>query len=212
MDAFKDTDKESNKPGSFNVFVFIESKKETADKESCLVFFVCNKEAEANKFAGVARQKIAEELNLIDNSSFNFCWIIDFPMFHYDEKEKKIDFSHNPFSMPQTDIGDFDQSDPLEILAYQYDLVCNGYELSSGAIRNHITEYLFKVLSKMDHKNADALFVSCTALPVLSILNRLEKKIKKIVISSNQALIWDTLEKIGKNNSITDFGKLFKAN
>ena len=73
-------------------------------------------------------------------------------------------------------------------------------------------EYLFKVLSKMDHKNADALFVSCTALPVLSILNRLEKKIKKIVISSNQALIWDTLEKIGKNNSITNFGKLFKAN
>ena len=73
-------------------------------------------------------------------------------------------------------------------------------------------EYLFKVLSRMDHKNADALFVSCTALPVLSILNRLEKKIKKIVISSNQALIWDTLEKIGKNNSITNFGKLFKAN
>ena len=73
-------------------------------------------------------------------------------------------------------------------------------------------EYLFKVLSGMDHKNADALFVSCTALPVLSILNRLEKKIKKIVISSNQALIWDTLEKIGKNNSITNFGKLFKAN
>ena len=72
-------------------------------------------------------------------------------------------------------------------------------------------EYLFKVLSRMDHKNGDALFVSCTALPILSILNRLEKKIKKIVISSNQALIWDTLEKIGKNNSITDFGKLFKA-
>ena len=115
------------------------------------VFVVCNKESEANKFAGIARQKIAEELNLIDNSSFNFCWIIDFPMFHYDEKEKKIDFSHNPFSMPQTDIGDFDQSDPLEILAYQYDLVCNGYELSSGAIRNHITEYLFKVFSKVGY-------------------------------------------------------------
>ena len=120
-----------------------------SEKDS--VFFVCNKEDEANKFAGVARQKIAEELNLIDNSSFNFCWIIDFPMFHYDEKEKKIDFSHNPFSMPQTDIGDFDQSDPLEILAYQYDLVCNGYELSSGAIRNHITEYLFKVFSKVGY-------------------------------------------------------------
>ncbi len=115
------------------------------------VFFVCNKEVEANKFAGVARQKIAEELNLIDNSSFNFCWIIDFPMFHYDEKEKKIDFSHNPFSMPQTEITDFDKTDPLEILAYQYDLVCNGYELSSGAIRNHITEYLFKVFRKVGY-------------------------------------------------------------
>ena len=115
------------------------------------VFFVCNKEHEANKFAGIARQKIAEELNLIDNSSFNFCWIIDFPMFHYDEKEKKIDFSHNPFSMPQTEIGDFDKTDPLKILAYQYDLVCNGYELSSGAIRNHITEYLFKVFNKVGY-------------------------------------------------------------
>ena len=115
------------------------------------VFFVCNKEEEANKFAGIARQKIAEELNLIDNSLFNFCWIVDFPMFHYDEKEKKIDFSHNPFSMPQTEIEDFDQIDPLNVLAYQYDLVCNGYELSSGAIRNHITEYLFKVFKKVGY-------------------------------------------------------------
>ncbi len=115
------------------------------------VFFVCNKEEEANKFAGIARQKIAEELKLIDNSLFNFCWIVDFPMFHYDEKEKKIDFSHNPFSMPQTEIEDFDQIDPLNVLAYQYDLVCNGYELSSGAIRNHITEYLFKVFKKVGY-------------------------------------------------------------
>ena len=115
------------------------------------VFFVCNKEIDANKFAGIARQKIAEELKLIDNSLFNFCWIVDFPMFHYDEKEKKIDFSHNPFSMPQTKIENFDKTDPLEILAFQYDLVCNGYELSSGAIRNHITEYLFKVFSKVGY-------------------------------------------------------------
>ena len=114
------------------------------------VFFVCNKEEEANKFAGIARQKIAEELSLIDNSLFNFCWIVDFPMFHYDEKEK-IDFSHNPFSMPQTEIEDFDQIDPLNVLAYQYDLVCNGYELSSGAIRNHITDYLFKVFKKVGY-------------------------------------------------------------
>jgi Aspartyl-tRNA synthetase len=72
-------------------------------------------------------------------------------MYHYDEKEKKIDFSHNPFSMPQIDIKNFDKTDPLKILAYQYDLVCNGYELSSGAIRNHVSEYLFKVFSKVGY-------------------------------------------------------------
>jgi len=115
------------------------------------VFFVCNKEKEANKFAGIARQKIGEDLKLIDQNSFNFCWITDYPMYEYDEKEKKIDFSHNPFSMPQAEINDFDKIDPLKILAYQYDLVCNGYELSSGAIRNHIPEYLFKVFAKVGY-------------------------------------------------------------
>ncbi len=115
------------------------------------VFFVCNKEKEANKFAGIARQKIGEELKLIDQNSFKFCWITDYPMYEYDEKEKKIDFSHNPFSMPQAEINDFDKIDPLKILAYQYDLVCNGYELSSGAIRNHIPEYLFKVFAKVGY-------------------------------------------------------------
>ena len=125
--------------------------KECNIDEKGSVFFVCNKEPEASKFAGIARQKIGEELKLVDNSSFKFCWIVDFPMFHYDEKEKKIDFSHNPFSMPQIKIENFDKKNPLEILAYQYDLVCNGYELSSGAIRNHITEYLFKVFSKVGY-------------------------------------------------------------
>ena len=115
------------------------------------VFFVCNKEKEANNFSGVARQKIAEELKIIDNNSFKFCWITDYPMYEYNEKKKKIDFSHNPFSMPQLEMKDFDKTDPLKILAYQYDLVCNGYELSSGAIRNHIPEYLFKVFSKVGY-------------------------------------------------------------
>ncbi len=115
------------------------------------VFFVCNKISEAIKFSGIARQKIAEELNIIDKTKFAFCWIVDYPMYSYDEKEKKIDFSHNPFSMPQIGIKDFDKTDPLKILAHQYDLVCNGYELSSGAIRNHIPEYLFKVFSKVGY-------------------------------------------------------------
>ncbi len=114
-------------------------------------FFVCNNQQEALKFSGIARQKIGQELKLIDETKFNFCWIVDFPMFHYDENEKKIDFSHNPFSMPKVDIKDFDKTDPLKILAHQYDLVCNGYELSSGAIRNHIPEYLFKVFSKVGY-------------------------------------------------------------
>ena len=118
------------------------------------VFFVCNKISEAIKFSGIARQKIAEELNLIDKTKFAFCWIVDYPMYSYDQKEKKIDFSHNPFSMPQIDIKDFDKTDPLKILAYQYDLVCNGYELSSGAIRNHIPEYLFKVFSKVGYSKS----------------------------------------------------------
>ena len=126
--------------------------KECAIDEKDSVFFVCNKDPEASKFAGKARQKIGEELKLVNNSSFKFCWIVDFPMFHYDEKEKKIDFSHNPFSMPQIKIENFDEKkNPLEILAFQYDLVCNGYELSSGAIRNHITEYLFKVFNKVGY-------------------------------------------------------------
>ena len=112
------------------------------------VFFVCNNKEEATRFGGIARQKIAEELNIIDNKKFSFCWIVDFPMYHYDEKEKKIDFSHNPFSMPQIDIKKFDNEDPLKILAHQYDLVCNGYELSSGAIRNHIPQYLYKIFGK----------------------------------------------------------------
>ena len=115
------------------------------------VFFVCNNEKEAIRFSGVVRQKIGEELKLINQNEFKFCWITDYPMYEYDEKEKKIDFSHNPFSMPQIDIKNFEKADPLKILAYQYDLVCNGYELSSGAIRNHIPEYLFKVFEKVGY-------------------------------------------------------------
>ena len=115
------------------------------------VFFVCNNEKEAINFAGIVRQKIAEDLKIININSFEFCWITDYPMYEYDEKEKKIDFSHNPFSMPQIEMKDFEKTDPLNILAYQYDLVCNGYELSSGAIRNHIPDYLFKVFSKVGY-------------------------------------------------------------
>ncbi len=135
----------------FSENAILELIKNCKITEKDSVFFVCNNEKDAIKFSGIARQKIGEELKLIDEESFHFCWIIDYPMYEYDEKEKKIDFSHNPFSMPQVEMKDFDKTDPLKILAYQYDLVCNGYELSSGALRNHIPEYLFKVFEKVGY-------------------------------------------------------------
>ncbi len=108
------------------------------------VFFACAKEADAAKLAGLARTKVADELNLIDRDRFDFCWIVDFPMYEWNETDKKIDFSHNPFSMPQGGLDALEQKDPLDILAYQYDIVCNGIELSSGAIRNHRPDIMLK--------------------------------------------------------------------
>ena len=119
------------------------------------VFFSCDKKEVVEKIAGLARQKLGIDLGLIDQNKFEFCWIVDFPMYKYNVEEKKIDFSHNPFSMPQTKIEDFDKVDPLSITAYQYDLVCNGYELSSGAIRNHLPELMYKVFSKVGYSKAE---------------------------------------------------------
>jgi aspartyl-tRNA synthetase len=108
------------------------------------VFFAAGKEGQAAKLAGLARTRIGEELGLIEQGVFKFCWIVDFPMFEYDEDAKKVDFSHNPFSMPQGELEALETKDPLEILAYQYDIVCNGIELSSGAIRNHRPDIMYK--------------------------------------------------------------------
>ncbi|MAF30543.1 MAG: aspartate--tRNA ligase [Croceicoccus sp.] len=108
------------------------------------LFFAAGKEKDAAKLAGAARTRTAEELGLIEEGCFKFCWIVDFPMFEYDEDLKKIDFSHNPFSMPQGEMEALETQDPLDILAWQYDIVCNGYELSSGAIRNHRPDIMFK--------------------------------------------------------------------
>ena len=108
------------------------------------IFFAAGKEAQAAKLAGLARTRAGEQLELIDKSRFEFCWIVDFPMFEYDEDAKKIDFSHNPFSMPQGELEALETKDPLDILAWQYDIVCNGIELSSGAIRNHRPEIMYK--------------------------------------------------------------------
>ncbi len=111
------------------------------------IFLACGKKGEVENILSMARDKIANDLNLINYDTFAFCWIVDYPMFEVDEKTKKITFSHNPFSMPQGNINKIDFSKPLEIKAYQYDIVCNGIELSSGAIRNHIPELMYKLFS-----------------------------------------------------------------
>ena len=96
------------------------------------------------KFAGSARTKVGTDLKLVDEERFEFAWIVDFPMFEWNEEEKRVDFSHNPFSMPQGEMAALQTKDPLEILAYQYDIVCNGYELCSGAIRNHRPDVMLR--------------------------------------------------------------------
>ncbi len=109
------------------------------------IFMSCGKKSEVEKLLYKARNKIANELNLIDDNVFSFCWVVDYPMFEFDENTKKIEFSHNPFSMPQGDIDNLDLSEPLKLKAFQYDIVCNGIELSSGAIRNHKPNLMYKL-------------------------------------------------------------------
>ena len=111
------------------------------------LFMACGNEDDVNKILSFGRNKIASDLDIIDQDKFAFCWIVDYPMFERDENSKKIVFSHNPFSMPQGNIKDLNFDKPLDIKAYQYDIVCNGVELSSGAIRNHIPELMYKLFS-----------------------------------------------------------------
>ena len=111
------------------------------------IFLACGKLEDVEKISALARDKIGKDLGLIDENVFAFCWIVDYPMYEIDNQSKKIKFSHNPFSMPQGEINKINFEKPLEILAYQYDIVCNGIELSSGAIRNHIPELMYKLFS-----------------------------------------------------------------
>ena len=120
----------------------IKNKYSLDDGDS--IFFVCGIPNNFLDFISKARVKIGNELGLIKKDTFEFCWIVDFPMFEYNEELKKIDFSHNPFSMPQGGLEVLNNADPLEIKAFQYDIVCNGVELSSGAIRNHRQDILLK--------------------------------------------------------------------
>jgi aspartyl-tRNA synthetase len=118
------------------------------------IVFAAGKEAEAARLAGLARTRVAEQLDLIEKDAFRFCWIVDFPMYEYDEELKKVDFSHNPFSMPQGGLEALETKDPLEILAWQYDIVCNGVELSSGAIRNHRPDIMYKAFEIAGYSKA----------------------------------------------------------
>jgi aspartyl-tRNA synthetase len=126
----------------------------TGAKDGDAVFFACAAADEAASLAGRARVKIGEDQQLIDHDSFRFAWIVDFPMFERDETTGKIDFSHNPFSMPQGGMDALENMDPLDIKAWQYDLVCNGVELSSGAIRNHLPEVMYKAFEIAGYDNS----------------------------------------------------------
>ena len=132
------------------------SKAEIGDS----IFFACGKKKDVEKLLSLARDKIAKELEIIDENAFAFCWIVDYPMYEIDDKSGKIKFSHNPFSMPQGDISKLNFDNPLDIKAYQYDIVCNGIELSSGAIRNHIPSLMYKLFSAAgyDNKSVDEKF------------------------------------------------------
>ncbi len=144
-------DKDISAKGPIGKFFSQNALTEIMKKTNCeigdSIFMACGKQDELEKITALARDKIAKDLNLIDENVFAFCWIVDYPMFEKDEATNKIEFSHNPFSMPQGDLSEKDFENPLDILAYQYDIVCNGIELSSGAIRNHKPELMYKLFS-----------------------------------------------------------------
>jgi len=152
-------DKKIKGKGPVGKFFSEESLKEIMNISSAEVgdsiFLACGKEKEIEKILSLARDKIAKDLDIIDQNKFAFCWIVDYPMYEYDEISKKIIFSHNPFSMPQGNIKDLNLDKPLEIKAYQYDIVCNGVELSSGAIRNHVPELMYKLFSLAGYSKKD---------------------------------------------------------
>ncbi len=139
----------------FSEAAIIEIMKTTSAEIGDSIFMSCSKEDEIYEIMSKSRNKIGEDLGIIDENSFAFCWITDFPIFELDKETSKINFSHNPFSMPQGDPNNLDLSKPLELKAYQYDIVCNGVELSSGAIRNHIPELMYKLFSIAGYNKKD---------------------------------------------------------
>ena len=142
--AWVKVDDENNLTGGIAKFVTDEIKTEIGAKAGDCIFFIADEFKNAQKIAGQVRIELGKRLDLIEKNVYKFCWIVDFPMYEYNEDEEKIDFNHNPFSMPQGGLEALNTKDPLDILAYQYDLVCNGYEMASGAVRNHDPETMVK--------------------------------------------------------------------
>ena len=157
--TFEETNGVISGKGTIGKLFSEESLKElmklTGAKKEDSIFFACGSKHEVEKILSLARTKIAEELNLINKDNLAFCWIVDYPMYEIDEKTKKITFSHNPFSMPQGNVKDLDFTNPLNIKAYQYDIVCNGIELSSGAIRNHKPDLMYKLFAIAGYSKED---------------------------------------------------------
>ena len=153
--AWVKVDEENNLTGGIAKFVTDEIKTEIGAKAGDSIFFIADEFKNAQKIAGQVRIELGKRLDLIEKNVYKFCWIVDFPMYEYNEDEEKIDFNHNPFSMPQGGLEALNTKDPLDILAYQYDLVCNGYEMASGAVRNHDPETMVKAFEIAGYTEED---------------------------------------------------------
>ena len=153
--AWVKVDEENNLTGGIAKFVSDEIKTELGAKAGDSIFFIADEFYKAQKIAGLVRIELGKRLDLIEKNVYKFCFIVDFPMYEYNEEEQKIDFNHNPFSMPQGGMEALENKNPLEVLAYQYDLVCNGYEMASGAVRNHDPEIMKKAFEIAGYTEED---------------------------------------------------------
>ena len=153
--AWVKIDEENNLNGGIAKFVTDEIKTEIGAKAGDAIFFIADEFKKAQKIAGLVRIELGKRLDLIEKNTFKFCWIVDFPMYEYNEEEDKVDFNHNPFSMPQGGMEALENMNPLDILAYQYDLVCNGYEVASGAVRNHNPKIMVKAFEIAGYTEED---------------------------------------------------------
>ena len=155
--AWVKVDEENNLTGGISKFITDEIKTELGAKAGDSIFFIADELKEAQKIAGLVRIELGKRLDLIEKNVYKFCFIVDFPMYEYNEDEGKIDFNHNPFSMPQGGMEALNTKEPLDILAYQFDLVCNGYEMASGAVRNHDPEIMLKAFEIAGYEEKDII-------------------------------------------------------